>query len=324
MIAVGIDTHKERHCAAALDEFRQVLGELAFTATAAGYADFRRWAESHGNPNDLVSASRAPAAGAPASASICNTPAMRRRGRMSAAGGASHREVRPHRRACGRQARARRREGLDPAPPRDSLGGEGAAERPAIHDRGTHRLLNQLQALNVTAPVTLRERIGDGTGKQLERRLLAMRSRAGGDIEERAVLALCVTSRPAHAHSPSTPNATNTTSPSSSAHSRTPSSTSPGSALSQARSCSPAIPRAADLEDEDTDEAHTSTEPDEMVRDLRASPHTERPAHGHGVGNPAPDRTQLTSARRVSRSLCATTGRGGRAQRSGNVQARVG
>jgi hypothetical protein len=27
MIAVGIDTHKQRHCAAALDELGQVLGE---------------------------------------------------------------------------------------------------------------------------------------------------------------------------------------------------------------------------------------------------------------------------------------------------------
>jgi hypothetical protein len=49
------------------------------------------------------------------------------------------------------------------------------------------RLLNQLRALNVTAPVALRERIGDGTGKQLERRLLSMRSRTSSDIEERAV-----------------------------------------------------------------------------------------------------------------------------------------
>jgi transposase len=49
------------------------------------------------------------------------------------------------------------------------------------------RLLNQLQALNVTAPVALRERVGEGTGKQLERRLLSMRSRSSADIEERAV-----------------------------------------------------------------------------------------------------------------------------------------
>ena len=52
-------------------------------------------------------------------------------------------------------------------------------------DEADRELLNQLQALNVTAPVALRERIGDGTGKQLERRLLTMRSRAGSDIASR-------------------------------------------------------------------------------------------------------------------------------------------
>ena len=54
MIAVGVDTHKERHRAAALDELGQVLGEFAFPATAAGYADLQRWAESHGDPDELV------------------------------------------------------------------------------------------------------------------------------------------------------------------------------------------------------------------------------------------------------------------------------
>ena len=55
--------------------------------------------------------------------------------------------------------------------------------------------------------------------------------------------ASCATSRPAHAHSPPTPNATNRISPSSSARSTTASSTSPGSGRSQPRSCSPATPR---------------------------------------------------------------------------------
>ena len=54
MIAVGVDTHKERHCAAALDELGQVLGEFAFTASAAGYAALQRWAESHGSRDELV------------------------------------------------------------------------------------------------------------------------------------------------------------------------------------------------------------------------------------------------------------------------------
>jgi transposase len=46
-------------------------------------------------------------------------------------------------------------------------------------------VLNQLQALNATAPVVLRERIGQGTGKQLERRILSMRARTNANVEER-------------------------------------------------------------------------------------------------------------------------------------------
>jgi hypothetical protein len=55
------------------------------------------------------------------------------------------------------------------------------ARRSAVAERT--RLLNQLQALNATAPIALRERIGNGTGKQLERRVSSMRARADSEIE---------------------------------------------------------------------------------------------------------------------------------------------
>ena len=45
MIAVGVDTHKQRHYAVALDGLGQLLGELSFAATAAGYVELQRWAE---------------------------------------------------------------------------------------------------------------------------------------------------------------------------------------------------------------------------------------------------------------------------------------
>ena len=41
MIAVGVDTHKQRHCAVAVDALGQVLGEVEFAATATGYAQLR-------------------------------------------------------------------------------------------------------------------------------------------------------------------------------------------------------------------------------------------------------------------------------------------
>jgi hypothetical protein len=50
--------------------------------------------------------------------------------------------------------------------------------------------MNQLQALNATAPVALRERIGEGTGKQLERRILSMRARPNASLEERVAFSV--------------------------------------------------------------------------------------------------------------------------------------
>jgi hypothetical protein len=39
MIAVGVDTHKDRHYAVALDHIGQMLAERTIAATAAGYAE---------------------------------------------------------------------------------------------------------------------------------------------------------------------------------------------------------------------------------------------------------------------------------------------
>jgi transposase len=57
MIAVGVDTHKQRHCAVAVDALGQLLGEFSFAATAAGYAELEQWAERHGDPDGLAFAS---------------------------------------------------------------------------------------------------------------------------------------------------------------------------------------------------------------------------------------------------------------------------
>lgn len=188
MIAVGVDTHKESHCAAALDELGQVLGEFAFAATAAGYAYLRRWAESHGNPDELVFGIEGAGSWG---AGLCQ--------HLQHAGHAVVEVERP-RRAARRAGKSDRIDALAAA--KHVLVGEKLstprrrgvlsavrallnARRSTIAERT--RLLNQLQALNVTAPVALRERIGDGTGKQLERRLLSLRSRAGSDLEERAI-----------------------------------------------------------------------------------------------------------------------------------------
>jgi transposase len=134
------------------------------------------------------SASRAPAAGAPVCVSTCKR-----------AGHAVVEVERPRR----RERRSGKSDRIDAlAAARCVLAGENlstprsrgilcglrallVARRSVVAERT--RLLNQLQALNATAPVGLRERVGEGTGKQLERRVMSMRARATADIEERTV-----------------------------------------------------------------------------------------------------------------------------------------
>ena len=43
MIAVGVDTHKHRHVAVAVNQLGQVLGEIAIAASAAGYRELVVW-----------------------------------------------------------------------------------------------------------------------------------------------------------------------------------------------------------------------------------------------------------------------------------------
>src|SRR5690242_2565956 len=77
MIAVGVDTHKQRHYAVALDHVGQLLAELSFAASAAGYAELQHWAERLVEDRALVFGLEVPAAGARAYASTFSTPATR-------------------------------------------------------------------------------------------------------------------------------------------------------------------------------------------------------------------------------------------------------
>jgi hypothetical protein len=172
MIAVGVDTHKERHYATALDLLGQLLGEFSFGATAAGYAELQRWAEDLGDAGELVfGIEGAGSWGAglcehlrQAGHAVLEVERPRRAerpagksDRIDALAAAQHVLV-------GEKVSTLRSRGI-PSALRALLN----VRRSTIAERT--RLLNQLQALNVTAPVALRERIGDGTGKQLERRI---------------------------------------------------------------------------------------------------------------------------------------------------------
>ena len=57
MIAVGVDTHKHRHVAAALNQLGQLLGEISVAASAAGYRELVSWLAGLGgemNPDRVL------------------------------------------------------------------------------------------------------------------------------------------------------------------------------------------------------------------------------------------------------------------------------
>jgi transposase len=170
----------------ALDALGQVLGELAFAASAAGYGELQRWAEGLGEEQPLVFGIEGAGSWG---AGLCE--------HLQRAGHTVVEVERPRR----RERRAGKSDRIDAlAAAKCALGGENistprsrgilsaprallVARRSVVAERT--RLLNQLQALNATAPVTLRDRIGERTGKQLERRVMSIRARASADIEER-------------------------------------------------------------------------------------------------------------------------------------------
>ena len=47
-VIIGVDTHKDRHVAAAVDQIGRVLGKISVPATVAGYRALTGWADSYG------------------------------------------------------------------------------------------------------------------------------------------------------------------------------------------------------------------------------------------------------------------------------------
>jgi transposase len=192
MIAVGIDTHKQRHIAVALDELGQLLGELSIDANTAGYRELSRWA--HGLPGEAQEVVFGIEGAGSWGAGLCE--------HLQHAGHPVLEVERPRRRerrtgksdrvdALSAAKRVLAREGT--STPRQQgnrrvLAALLTAQRSVTSERT--RLLNQLQALHVTAPIALRERIGEGNGKHIERRLAKMRARPGAQADERTILSV--------------------------------------------------------------------------------------------------------------------------------------
>jgi transposase len=174
----------------ALDEFGGLLGELVIEASASGYRELEAWAVG------LAPGARQPCFGIEGTGSY----GAGLRENLQRAG----RSVVEVERPCRRDRRAGKSDRIDAlAAARKVLAGEGlsapraggpraalsallVARRSCVGERT--RLLNQMQGLRVTAPVALRERIGAGAGKRLERRLAKMRVPKSAEVAERAVL----------------------------------------------------------------------------------------------------------------------------------------
>lgn len=176
-VAIGIDTHRSRHSACALDRLGRPLGQFELTADPSGYRALCEWACSLGAPAFALEGSGSYGAGLARHLVGC---------------GASVYE-------CERPTRRDRRRGksdqLDAAAAaRRLLAGEGLAELRGFGHREQLRVLllerrsarraqtaalNQLHALVITAPPPLRGRLERLRGLPLARRAAAMRSDQG-------------------------------------------------------------------------------------------------------------------------------------------------
>jgi hypothetical protein len=191
MIAVGVDTHKERHYAVMLDPVGQMRGELSFSAAATGYGELQQWAERLADTEELVFGIEGVGSwGAGlcehlehAGHSVVEVERPRRRDRAAGKSDRIDAISAAKRVLAGENLSTPRRRGILSA-----IRALLIARRSAVSERT--RVLNQLQAINTTAPIALRERVGEGTGKQLERRILSMRSRANVAIDERVAFAV--------------------------------------------------------------------------------------------------------------------------------------
>ena len=187
MIAVGVDTHKHWHVAVALDVVGQLLGEIVVAANGRGYRELVVWLGGLGG-EAVVGIEGAGSYGA----GLC---------RHLQGSGISVVEVERPRRRDRRAGKSDRVDALLAA--KRVLAGDGVSTPRADGDRSTlgvllvayrscvderTRLLNQVQGLHVTAPVSLRERIGRGSGAHLAERLVRMRDRPDTSRQEQTML----------------------------------------------------------------------------------------------------------------------------------------
>jgi len=185
-VAVGVDTHKAAHVAVALDRLGRQLGVCEVEASEEGYERLLRWARSFGACAFAVEGTGSYGAGL---------------ARVLARQGVAVFE-------CERPSRGERRRGKNDTldalrAARRLVAGEGLSERRGSGVRELLRVLlierrsadqartvclNQLHALIVAAPPSLRARLAGSTRARLIAAAARLRARASDDVEQRALI----------------------------------------------------------------------------------------------------------------------------------------
>jgi transposase len=184
-VAIGVDTHKDMHLAVACDRLGAQVDSRAVAANSAGYRQLWQWASALGEPAFALEGAGSYGAGLARS--------------LEAAGASVYECERPR-----RQERRRGKSDLIDAAlaARQLVRGEGLSRLRGggrreelrlllLERRGAVRArtaaLNQLQAVVVTAPERLRERLGSLGGSELGS---AARRLPRGDAESPALVAV--------------------------------------------------------------------------------------------------------------------------------------
>jgi transposase len=184
----GVDTHKDTHTAAAIDERGRLLGCAQFPATPRGYQDLLAWLRGHTGPNGrlLVGVEGTGAYGTGLTRLLLaeqvevveidrpDRKTRRLQGKSDPIDAIAAAQAAQSGRATGRP---KHREGRV-----EALRALRVARRSAIHQRADAQ--RQLKALIITAPDALRERLRDLTDTQLITTCARMRpnpNTTGGD-----------------------------------------------------------------------------------------------------------------------------------------------
>jgi transposase len=190
MIAVGVDSHKHEHAICVLGPLGQLIGERTISANRKGYSELAGWIQRLPEPV-VVGIEGAASYGA----GLCE---------HLLGAGVSVVEVERPKRA--KRRRSGKSDQIDAQlAAKQVLAGDGlstprcggtrqamaallTAYRSCIAERT--RVLNELHALHTTGPIALRERLGNGNGKQLAARVMRLRRRGGSRESEQIILSI--------------------------------------------------------------------------------------------------------------------------------------